>query len=139
MGEKINQKENEVPIALKRWFVLHFAVDITFAIPLMIIPELFLTFLGWTVVDPIATRIVAAALFGIGIESLLGRNGSLESFKGMLNLKIIWSFATVLGIVISMFHVLLNTVVFLVLLLAIFVVFNIVWVYWRIKLNRLEL
>jgi hypothetical protein len=139
MGEKINQKENEVPIALKRWFVLHFAVDITFAIPLMIIPELFLSFLGWITIDPIATRIFAAALFGIGIESLLGRNGSLESFKGMLNLKIIWSFATVLGIVISMFHVLLNTVVFLILLLAIFVVFHIVWVYWRIVLNKLEL
>lgn len=139
MGEKTDQKTIEVPIALKKWFLIHFAVDITFAIPLMIIPELFLSILGWKVVDPIATRIVAAALFGIGIESLLGRNNSLESFKGMLNLKIIWSFATILGIIISMFHVSLNNVVFLALLLAIFVVFNIVWVYWRIKINKLEL
>ena len=139
MGEKTDQKKIEVPLALKKWFVIHFAVDITFAIPMMIIPELFLSFLGWIVVDPIATRIVAAALFGIGIESLIGRNSSLESFKGMLNLKIIWSFATILGIVVSMFHVLLNNVVFLALLLAIFVVFHIVWVYWGIKINGAEL
>ena len=139
MGEKTSQKKFVAPKALKTWFVIHFAVDVTFAIPLMIIPELFLTLMGWIIVDPIATRIVAAALFGIGIESLLGRNGSLESFKGMLNLKIIWSFATIVGIAISMFYVSLNNVVFLALLLTIFVVFHIIWVYWRVKISGAEM
>lgn len=57
----------EVPSSLKRWFVFHFTADITFAVPLMVVPVSFLNFFGWSTVDPIATRIVAAALFGIGL------------------------------------------------------------------------
>lgn len=55
--------------------------------------------LGWAAVDPIATRLVAAALFGIGIESYLGRNAGLQAFRGMLNLKVIWSAAAVIGVI----------------------------------------
>ncbi|GAG91612.1 unnamed protein product, partial [marine sediment metagenome] len=63
----------EVPTALKKWFIVHFITDMVFAIPLMIIPELFLNLMGWITVDPVSSRIVAAALFGIGIESFLVR------------------------------------------------------------------
>ena len=69
-----------VPSVLRKWFVVHFIADILFALPMFIIPVQFFTILGWQVVDPIATRMVAAALFGIGIESLLSRNASKESF-----------------------------------------------------------
>ena len=70
---------------LRTWFVIHFAVDIVFAIPLLVAPAAFLTFLGWTAVDPYAARLVGAALMGIGIESYLGRNAGVEAFQGMLN------------------------------------------------------
>ncbi|MCD4719061.1 MAG: hypothetical protein K8S13_04275 [Desulfobacula sp.] len=46
-----------VPIALKRWFTIHFAVDVLFAIPLFFFPVVFLTLLGWQSIDPFATRI----------------------------------------------------------------------------------
>jgi hypothetical protein len=36
-------------------------------------------------------------LFGIGIESWLGRNSSVESLRGMLRLKVIWSAAAATG------------------------------------------
>jgi hypothetical protein len=88
-----------VPESLKRWFVVHFIADVVFALPLFVAPVWFLTLLGWTHVDPLATRLVAAALFGIGIQSYLGRNESREAFLGMLNLKVIWSFSATLGIV----------------------------------------
>ena len=90
-----------VPVALKRWFIIHFAVDVLFALPLFFFPVVFLTFLGWHSIDPFATRIVAAALFGIGIESFIGRNATAQTFKNMLNLKIIWSGTTILGIGLS--------------------------------------
>ena len=80
-----------VPKNLKVWFVVHCALDVIFAIPLLLVPVRFLHLLGWTDVDPIASRLVAAALFGIGLESFLGRNSGPESYHGMLRLKIIWS------------------------------------------------
>ena len=100
----MNQKENiEVPEALKKWFVLHFIIDIIFAVPLFFATIPFLKLLGWTTIDPVTARIVAAALFGIGIDSLLCKNATLDSFKTMLNLKVIWSLfsmaALALGII----------------------------------------
>ncbi len=89
----------EVPAALRNWFVVHFVADLAFAVPLFVAPRAMLTLLGWTEVDPLATRMVAAALFGIGIQSLLGRRDGREAFRGMLNLKIIWSSTATVGIV----------------------------------------
>ena len=61
-----------VPQVLKTWFVVHFVIDMLFAIPLMAAPVFTLELFGWSHVESIATRLVAAALFGIGIESYLG-------------------------------------------------------------------
>jgi hypothetical protein len=88
----------QVPESLRIWFVIHFVVDILFAIPLLFFPEVIMPLLGWTVVDPITSRLVGAALLGIGGESLLGRNASREVFSAMLNLKILWASSAVLGI-----------------------------------------
>ena len=88
-----------VPRSLRAWFVVHFWADVLFAAPLFFAPQQFLGLLGWRCVDPLATRLVAAALFGIGIQSLLGRGESAETFRAMLNLKLIWSAAATVGIV----------------------------------------
>ena len=79
------------------------------------------------------TRLVAAALFGIGIESLFGRNSSRESFKTMLNLKIIWSMGAIGGLLLSVGQSSADCIVWVILFT--FVAFNILWVYWRIRLN----
>ena len=57
---------------LKIWFIIHFFLDVAAAIPLMCFPVQSLALLNWQSFDPFATRLVAAALFGIGIESWLG-------------------------------------------------------------------
>jgi len=94
--------DRRVPKALSIWFIIHFIIDISIAIPLFLFPERTLEFFGWDNIDIIMSRVVAAALFGIGIESLIGRNASLDGFRNMLNLKIIWSFAASAGITWSM-------------------------------------
>jgi uncharacterized membrane protein YagU involved in acid resistance len=66
---------------LRFWFIVHFYADIIFAVPIFLFPEYFLRLAGWQSIDPIATRGVAAALFGIGIESYLGRNSGIEAYK----------------------------------------------------------
>ena len=68
-----------VPKGLKFWFVVHFVLDVSFAIPLLLFPRETLQFFGWTQIDPLATRLVGAALMGIGVESFLGRNATVEA------------------------------------------------------------
>ena len=122
------------PNFLKVWFIIHFFTDLIFAIPLFLFPHQFLQLLDWHTIDPIATRIVAAALLAIGIESWLGRNASVETYKNMLNLKIIWSAAVVAGVSISIYQSSYSTTFFEWFLLLVFLAFNVVWVYWRIRL-----
>ena len=118
----------DVPIGLKRWFVLHFVADWLFALPLFIAPVWFLKILGWSKVDPTTTRLVAAALIGIGTQSLIGRGGTIDTYRGMLNLKILWSGSATLGLVWSALE---GGPVMVWGFVAIFAFFNCVWVYWR--------
>lgn len=122
-----------VPRALRTWFVIHFVADWVFALPLFLAPRAFLGALGWTEVDPLTTRIVAAALIGIGTESLIGRNGTVESFRTMLNLKILWSGSATLGIVWSCLE---GAPKLAWGFAAIFGAFNALWSYWRWRLRE---
>jgi hypothetical protein len=83
----------QVPEALRIWFIVHGVVDLVAALPLLVAPEVVLRALGWTCVDPAATRLVASALLAIGGQSLLMRNASADVYRAMVSLKVIWSFA----------------------------------------------
>lgn len=122
----------EVPNSLRTWFVIHFVVDMLTGIPLLFFPELVMPLLGWTTIDPIASRVVGAALMGIGIESYLGRNASIEVFHAMLNLKVIWSSSAILGIGLGIWKGGSQAGW---LFLGIFFVFWCVWVYYWRKLR----
>src|SRR5437879_1644640 len=115
----------EAPSALRRWFVFYFAVDWAVGVPLLVAPEILLRFFGWHDIDPIATRLFAA--------SLLGRNGSVNEFRAMLNLKLIWAAAAVIALGIG---VLSGGPALTWLGLAVFVGFFRVWLYWRIRIGR---
>ena len=93
-------------------------------------------FLGWKTIDPIMTRIVAAALFGIGIESYLGRNADSSGFIAMLNLKIIWSFFASLSLLLSIWQDLFENLTVGWGTFLIFGLFHLLWVYYRIKLQK---
>jgi len=119
----------EVPDSLRTWFVIHFVVDILTGIPLLLFPETVLPLLGWTTIDPIASRVVGAALMGIGIESYLGRNANADVFRAMLNLKIIWSSSAILGIGLGIWK---GGPQAGWLFMGVFVIFWFVWInYWR--------
>ncbi len=133
----MNARQIEVPQALRKWFLVHFIVDVIFAVPLMIAPVFFLSSLGWQVVDPVASRLVAAALFGIGLESFMSYKASVETYNGMLNLKITWSLAAITGLILSLLQGSHGRPLALWLLLLIFIFFNALWLYWKIKISRL--
>ena len=125
-----------MPRPLRIWFLVHFAVDMLFALPLMIAPRGFLTALGWDFADPVLSRLVAAALFGIGIGSLLSAKASLSTYIAMLNLKIIWSSAAIVGITISLAPAGAGSPRLAWAVAGIFLVFDIVWIYWRIRIDE---
>ena len=122
----------DVPKSLRVWFVINFVLDIIIAIPMLLVPELLLPLLGWSVVDPITSRLVGAALLGIGVESLIGRNASRDVFKAMLNLKILWASGAILGIGLGLVA---GGPSIAWLFLAIFTGFLGLWAYYRVKLR----
>lgn len=119
--------------SLRAWFIAHFVADVVFAVPLFVAPRAFLGMLGWSAVDPLSTRLVAAALFGIGIQSLLGRNEPPATYRAMLNLKIIWSGAATIGLVWSQLE---GGPLFGWVFAGVFAGFNAVWSYHRWRLTR---
>jgi len=123
-----------VPKSLKNWFIIHCVVDLFFAIPLFLFPETFVNLLQWEFFDPLTTRLVAAALFGIGIESYLSRNAGLDKYLGMLRLKIIWSSFAFIGILWSAIQA-PNLSLIAYLLAGVFLAFNFLWWYWYTKLK----
>ena len=133
MGERrVGGRGDEVPRALRRWFVVHCVVDWVFALPLLVFPEAFLSALGWPVVDPMAARGVAAALVGIGTQSLLSRNAGAAVYREMLSLKILWSSAAAIGFA---WTVLAGGPPIGWVFVAIFAFFDALWTYWRWRLR----
>jgi len=114
--------------------VVHFVVDMLFALPLLIAPVPLMRLFGWQSVDPFTARLVGAALLAIGGESWLGRNAGVESFRGMLNLKIIWSAAAVIGMAATLIAG--NAPPFGWAFVAVFVGFNVIWTTYRIRLRE---
>lgn len=129
----MSQEPRAVPGALRTWFVVHFIADVLFAVPLLVAPDAFLRLLGWTAVDPVSSRLVGAALVGIGVESLLGRNAGRDSFLTMLRLKILWSSTATAGLVASALQ---GGPPMTWLFVAIFASFCALWSYWRVRLAR---
>jgi hypothetical protein len=122
-----------VPRSLRFWFIVHFVIDFVFAVPLLIAPVWLLTLFGFENPDPFTARLVGAALLGIGGESLLGWEGSVDSFRTMLNLKIIWSLAAIGGIILTL--VISGGPLIAYLILLLFAGFNGLWMYYRFMLR----
>ncbi|HIH25310.1 hypothetical protein J4476_02430 [Candidatus Woesearchaeota archaeon] len=124
----------KIPKSLKKWFMIHFIIDYIFGIPLIIYPDYILKIFNWTTIDPVASRIVGAALIGIGSISFLERNGTRETYKALLKLKIIWSTLALVGILISI----KESSKMLWFIFIIFLIFNIIWVYYYKIINSRE-
>jgi ADP-ribose pyrophosphatase YjhB (NUDIX family) len=121
----------KVPQSLRTWFFVHFLVDIVIALPLIVAPEAFLSLLNWGVIDPIAARLVGAALFAIGVESLWMKDSTLPAYLSMLRLKILWSSA---GLIALLFGVLQQASSSAWIFIGMFTVFLCVWVYYKVRL-----
>ena len=122
----------KVPKSLRTWFHIHFVADYIFAIPLMIAPVWTMQLLGFPVVDPYTTRLVAAALFGVGGVSYLLNDKGLETYRTLLTLKIVWSWAAIVGLILTLQS---QPVFMAYVILGLFVVFSGIWSYYYHKIK----
>lgn len=121
-----------VPSSLRIWFVIHFWADIIFALPLLFAPAFTLSLFGFPVGETLTARIVAAAFIGIGGTSLLLKNKGIETYDTLLTLKIVWSSAAMIGIILTIIE---GTSPFAWAVLGIYLVFFTVWVYYKRKMS----
>ena len=124
---------SEVPRGLKFWFIFHFVVDILFAIPLILFPDLVMSLFDIASYDLLTPRLVGAALVGIGGVSFVIRNEGRIVYNALLSLKILWSFAAMLGIAI---YLLEGGSRMSWILFAVFLIFAGVWNYYKAVMNR---
>lgn len=125
--------KNNIPHALKIWFIIHFIIDILFAIPLLLFPFWVSHILNIPEVDSLAIRLVGAALLAIGISSLLYKDAHIYTYNALLSLKILWSASALLAIVLSFKESVSPAKI---TILLVFAVFFFVWVYFKIKLKK---
>lgn len=123
----------EVPASLRAWFVVHFLVDVVVAIPLLTMPEEILPRFGWTAVDSVSPRLVAAALMAIGVHSWRCRNAGVETYRALLGLKILWSATAVAGLTIAIAR---GAPPLAFVLLSIFLGFSGVWSHYAIRFRQ---
>ena len=121
-----------VPRSLRTWFQIHFIVDMIVGLPLLFAPVFMLEIFSMNAGPAFAYRVIGAAFMGIGWESLLGRNGGIEQFRGMLRLKLIWSSTAALGMSWGILNGEAPPVAWL--FVAIFAVFFLVWAYYARRL-----
>ncbi|MBL7022382.1 hypothetical protein ISR92_03640 [Patescibacteria group bacterium] len=119
--------------SLRIWFIVHFVVDFLIAIPLFIAPIKILTIFGFTDINSLLARLVAAALFGIGGASLLINKGNADSYNALLSVKVIWSFMAIVALLISLLE---SLNIFVIFILIIFVIFSITWIYYKLRLSK---
>jgi hypothetical protein len=94
------ERDDAVPPSVRGWFVLDFVFSaLVIGLPLLLVPELLLPRLGWNAVDPVATRLVGAALVAIGWQSWRSRESGQEAYRALLGLKVIWCSLGILGLV----------------------------------------
>lgn len=123
----------KVPQLLRFWFVVHFAVDIFFAIPLFIFPTKFLSLFGLEACESVTSHLLGAALLAIGSVSLLVHQKGRETFLAMLHLKLIWSATAAVVVLIALIQGAgyLGWIVF-----AIFIFFTVLWAKYKIQLSE---
>jgi hypothetical protein len=123
--------KTKIPRSLRIWFLIHFMVDILIGFPLLVLPERTLELIMFEHESYLFVRLVGAALIGIGVVSLVMHNAGRESYHALLLLKLTWSAAAIIALMVSIWA---GAPVITWLALIIFLGFFIVWEHYYKRL-----
>jgi hypothetical protein len=121
--------------ALRIWLILSFIVDMIFGIPLLLVPHDIAAVFQFEDQGLFVLRLIGAALIGIGMGSVLvvGERGQRGGFEAIVNLKLVWTIFSVIGIGLSISDGAPKSAW---LFFAIFCVFAIGWIYHAVQLRK---
>ena len=124
----------DVPASLRTWFIAHFAVDVAVGLPLLIAPTHVLGLLHWSPIDPVASRLVGAALLAIGVASLGTHRHGAAAYRAMLRLKVVWSLAAIFSLFAGIAQ---GAPPAAWAFLAIFIAFSGIWMSYAVRLRQI--
>ncbi len=131
-----SERDDAVPPSVRGWFVVDFVFSALVAgVPLLLVPELLLPRLGWSAVDPVATRLVGAALVAIGWQSWRSRRSGQEAYRALLGLKVIWCSLGIVGLVAAIGA---GAPQASWALLAVLLLLDGVWIHYAIRIKKFE-
>jgi len=77
--------------SLKHLFLIHCIVGVVFGLTYLLIPETYGDIVNWPVKDPVAFRLIGAALMGFGISSWFAfKAPSWKSVRILVLMEIAW-------------------------------------------------
>ncbi|MFX0108982.1 MAG: hypothetical protein ACFE7R_11910 [Candidatus Hodarchaeota archaeon] len=93
----------ELPSFLRYLFLVHFVVALAYGVWFFTLPQTWVDLTGWPYYDPLAGRVMASMLIGLGIASLLCyRANSWDKAEIIVVTDIIWLLLGSLGLIWSM-------------------------------------
>ena len=118
--------------ALKTTFLVHAAVSLLAGAPLLIVPGQMLTWLGWAPIDPLASRVLGAALLALAWSSFRGWRAAERARVAILvEMEAVF---TVLACVGLLRHLLSGGWPLVPwLALAVFLAFALAWIYFLVR------
>jgi hypothetical protein len=123
----------KVSKSLHKWFLFHFIMDMVFGLPLLFFPFWTLSLFGINIDQSFSVRLVGAALIGIGGASFFAKEKSIEVYDILLTLKILWSSAAIIGLLLALVF---GESQILWIIVFVFVIFWFVWIYYKRKLYK---
>ena len=117
---------------LKWLFLIHAVVAAIFGIALLLAPGRFLGLMGWAPVDPIASRLLGAALLALGWSSFRGWRATERAEVAILvETEAVFTVLCCLGL---LRHLVRGGYPFMVwAVLAIFLIFAIAWIVFLVR------
>lgn len=124
-----------VPLALRQWLVLFFLCLVCGAAPLVLEPSETMSFLGFSVSESFAERLLGASMLGIGALSLFASRSHHSMIQTTVLLNVVWSGTSIFATVLVMeqsdsFGVWVS--------LLFFSTSCAVWMYWMARLAKTE-
>ncbi len=118
--------------SLRITFILHTIVSFVFGLALLIIPGRFLNLFGWAPIDPLISRMLGAALLGLGWGSYRGwRANTWDEVEFLLQVEAAF---TVLASVGMLRHLLIASWPWYVwMVFAFYAIFAVSWVYHLVR------
>ncbi len=129
--------QTEIPVRLKSIIIVQIIMDLILGVNLFFFQEYFIKFSGWKNLDPFAMRLIAAGLFAVALQLFLKRNGSIEVYITLLNIKITTLGLAATGAIITMIDNFSQPIIAEWILLAGTTIPFTQLVFWKVKLNKL--